>query len=130
MGRSTRTGRSVLLVASLALGIGALSLPGVRAQAPNTIHIVLEGGAAPGTYDITTSAPCRPDVSGPGDWAIEVNDPTAVPSWFSATVNAHDPQWNFLSINFKIKTRSDRRTSWRAGPRRKGPSMTAASRPS
>ena len=99
--RSTHgTRRGIVVgIVGVALAIGAWAGATV-AQGQNTIHLEIEGGPHPGTYDLTTSRPCRMGFNGPTEWTIEGGDGVTDPTNVAITVDPEVPEFSGLSVSF------------------------------
>ena len=67
----------MVVVATLLMG--QLALP-ARAQAGASIHLEIDGGAHPGTYDVTSDQPCYVYDVGVDWWEVILDDPDQAPS--------------------------------------------------
>ena len=55
------------------------TLSSSAAEGGASIHLEIDGGQYPGTYDLTTDIPCY--VYGEGTWGVQVDDPAQSPSY-------------------------------------------------
>jgi hypothetical protein len=88
-----------MVVVGVVLALGAGAGPTV-AQGQNTIHLEVEGGPKPGTYDLTTSRPCRVGFGGPTEWTLEGGDGITDPTNVSIAVDPEVPEFSGLSLGF------------------------------
>ncbi|MET0772245.1 MAG: hypothetical protein ABWZ82_04100 [Candidatus Limnocylindrales bacterium] len=97
--RSTHGARraSVVGIAGVLLAMGAGT---TVAQGQNTIHLEIEGGPKPGTYDLTSSRPCRVGFDTPTMWTLDGGDGVTDPTNVSIAIDPAAPESSRLSVTF------------------------------
>lgn len=89
------------IVGGLLLVVGSMVLvPVADAQGVTTIHVEIEGGPEPGTYDLATQAPCTLGTLAPGTWSVDAVDATTEPSRVSLTVGTTTPEYDGMYLVF------------------------------
>src|SRR5262245_55648552 len=90
-----RTSTRVITVAFLLVWLVASV---ARAQAGASIHLAIDGGTYPGTFDVTTDAPCRVYDIGTDEWEITLDDPDQAPSYLYLLVDVGE--YGSLTVSF------------------------------
>ena len=84
-------GKRVLAGLSGLLTLMSLAIaPPVAAQTVVSVHLEIEGGPYPGTYDLTSEVLCY--VFGEGTWIVQVDDPAQIPGYVSLEVGGAAPR--------------------------------------
>jgi hypothetical protein len=93
--------RAAALLAPLAMVLMAtITPPPAVGQGQSSVHIELQGGGAPGTYDYVSMVPCQLGLHEPGDWAFEDWDTHTAPGAVVLRISPTTPERNAVTIDF------------------------------